>query len=625
MLWTMVAVALLPIAGAVARVSIGGWVPEGDDAMIARRSMAVLSTDPPLSGQPSTASSLFEGDEGADPVNASHPGPAQYWLLALPYRAFGWSPTGLLVAVGLVNAASAASVVWLAWRRLGPAGAVAGAVAVLVVAQRMGPFQLARPLNATAVVLPLLAGLVATWAALCRDRLAVVPAVVLLSLVVQSHLGVLTLGSVALVTAVAGGAWTWWRRPTRRWALPAATALSLVAAWGPVLVEQLTADPGNLTRMVEVAGAPVERAGFTFGVTAVLDQVIRLVVPGGGQFPQVAVIGPLDQGRAALRGLVLVAGLAAGAVAARRWGDRDRARLLAVVAAAIVIAATSLSVGPTSVRVGAQYQVAWLTALTGLAWFTAVAFVAPPLARWVDDLGDRRARVPATARRTLVVVATATAVVIPATGASFDRAANDRTAALVAAVRDEVPPGTYVVAASGNWAYLSTLDAVALDLLRRGDDVRLVRLGELPDEPRRRDLDVDAPTIVIDSLDQQPDGGDLLARFGPVPEQRRWGSDVLAAVASPSVELVVPAEVPATLGDDPRSRAVLATAQGPDTPERRRRVAEHLLATDHDLRTPLLDHLEFRSLDAYWVERLAARLPAPYPQTGLAAWLVPPG
>jgi hypothetical protein len=39
-------------------------------------------------------------------------------------------------------------------------------------------------------------------------------------------------------------------------------------------------------------------------------------------------------------------------------------------------------------------------------------------------------------------------------------------------------------------------------------------------EPQRRDLDVTAPGIVIDSLDSEPDGGELIARYGPVPAQR---------------------------------------------------------------------------------------------------------
>lgn len=170
---------------------------------------------------------------------------------------------------------------WLACRQLGPAGAVAGAVAVVVVvAQRLGPFNLARPLNATAVVLPLLAGLVATWAVLCRDRLAVVPALACLSFAVQTHLGVLGVGAVALAVVVTAAAWGWWRDGRRSAGWAVGSAATLVIAWGLVVAQQFSGDPGNLSQMLNVARAPVERAGVAFGVPVVLDQVARVVWPG---------------------------------------------------------------------------------------------------------------------------------------------------------------------------------------------------------------------------------------------------------------------------------------------------------------------------------------------------------
>lgn len=197
-----------------------------------------------------------------------------------------------------------------------------------------------------------------------------------------------------------------------------------------------------------------------------------------------------------MKAVVAVGALVVTAVVARRTSDATRGRLLATLVVAAVVAMAALSQGPSSVPVGAQYQVSWLTALTGLAWLTVVAFAGPPLARAVRHLVSRRWRSPGSASasavrwvgppsardrhgaasvtsrwvpRAAVALLAMVAVLVPATGRSVDADANDRTAALVSAVRDAAPPGTYVVSASGNWAYLSTLDAVALDLLRRGD------------------------------------------------------------------------------------------------------------------------------------------------------------
>jgi hypothetical protein len=53
-----------------------------------------------------------------------------------------------------------------------------------------------------------------------------------------------------------------------------------VIAWGLVVAQQFSGDPGNLSQMLNVARAPVERAGVAFGVPVVLDQVARVVWPG---------------------------------------------------------------------------------------------------------------------------------------------------------------------------------------------------------------------------------------------------------------------------------------------------------------------------------------------------------
>ena len=59
---------LVPIGASVGRALADGWIPSNDDALIVLQARDVLTTDPPLIGQPST-SELY-----ADGLTARHPG-----------------------------------------------------------------------------------------------------------------------------------------------------------------------------------------------------------------------------------------------------------------------------------------------------------------------------------------------------------------------------------------------------------------------------------------------------------------------------------------------------------------------------------------------------------------------
>lgn len=629
--WALLLLALVPVLAAPIRLAQAGWLPEGDDAMIARRSMSVLSADPPLTGQPSTASKLFEGNGVAgDPeVNASHAGPLEYWMLAGPYRALGWSPAALLVAVALVNAVSVAALVWLAWRQLGTAGALAAAVAVLAVAQRLGSVNLARPLNATILVLPLFAGLVATWAVLRGDRVAVVPAVATLTFAMQAHLGALALGGAALVTALAAFGWQTWRSTSRRWALVAGAAATLVAGWSLVVVEQLTGDPGNLVSIWDVARVRVPRASAGFALSAVADQVTRLAWPGHPVFPTADRLGPLTGARNLAAAAVVVLALLVASVWARRRGPATLAHLAPAALGTLALAVGSLTRGPASVEVGPPYQLSWLVAVGGLVWFTGAAFLAEAMRGVVaaSPGGPRtmtagRARGPAAVVAVLLMTG---AVVTVAAGGPINRSTIERTSALTEAIRADLPRGTYKLGASGDWAYLAVLDAVSVDLLTHGYDVRLVRLGALPDEPQRRNLDLRAPTILIDSSDRPPAKGRLIARLGPLTDQPPpWNQPIVGAVSRSDVALTVdqPSFSELTL-TNACAAMVAEAARAPDTAATRRQVARRLSACDAPTRRAVLEHLEFTGLDQHWRRMLAADLPAPYPPTGLSAWLIP--
>lgn len=610
-----VLVALVPILGAALRLHHAGWVPEGDDAMIARRTMAVFSHHPPITGQPSTAGGLFI-DHGshahAASIEASHAGPLEYYLLALPYRLSGWSPAGLLAAVALVDGAAAVAAVWLAWRRLGSAGAAAATIAVLAVAAHLGTWNLARPLNANIAVLPLLAGLIATWSVLDGDPVAVVVAAASFSLVVQAHLGAAPLGAAALLVALGSAAWQW----RRRWKLLAGTGAVLAAAWALVALQQAVGHPGNLSQLVEVARLPVDRAGPAFGIAAVFDHVTQPAWPGVPPLPRISILGPIAVAPAIAKGLVLLALLGGVARWAWRAGRATIVRLVAVVVGAIAVPMVVLARGPDEVRLGPSYQLTSLVAVGGLATMVLAVAVLDPLRRWPAA----STRIPLVATSAIAALGLAGVAVTVLGGPTYPADAA-RTRAIADGIRHQVRPGRYRLSASGTWAYLSTLDAVSVELLRHGYDIRVVRLGATPDEPIRRKTDIDAPTIHLDSTDETDPNGRLLVSEGPLPADPTWAGPLLRAVSRPTTHLAVRGRAPT--GSGACAADVVRLARGPDSPTRRRHVVRAVLRCSQGDRRAAGSALRWSGIQPFWVDLLGSNMPGPYPHTGLSASLEP--
>src|SRR5512140_529431 len=72
--------AALPVISSTIKALNAGWVPAGDDGIIATRGWDVLSSHTPLVGQYSEAGLVVHGQV------MHSPGPMLYWLLALPAR-----------------------------------------------------------------------------------------------------------------------------------------------------------------------------------------------------------------------------------------------------------------------------------------------------------------------------------------------------------------------------------------------------------------------------------------------------------------------------------------------------------------------------------------------------------
>lgn len=371
----LVAVASIAVAfvvGVVTAVRLD-WVPTSDDALIALH-VRDVPTHLPLVGTYSR-------------FGWSHPGPALYYYLSVPYRLFASSPAGLMVG-GLAMAFGGTLWAWWVARRSSRlAGALVLAAMTLVMLGREA-VELRDPWNPYAGLLLSGTLVVVGWAAADRRAGAVFALLPLGTFLVQAHVGYTPLVTGVVVAAAAGAALGSHpaapdrhdrgrmasdrhdrgraasdrhdrgraasdrhdRAPTpsgvRTWAVqpfPVFAALGglglTVLMWLPPLVQQLTGDPGNLSKVALSASAEGAPAGFTTAaklITAalavppswlgrglpVVSEGVRAewVVPVLGAVPLVATLLVLWRGDAFKRRLMVVgvAALAGNAVAISR-------------------------------------------------------------------------------------------------------------------------------------------------------------------------------------------------------------------------------------------------------------------------------------------------------------------
>ncbi|MBU3700939.1 MAG: hypothetical protein FGM58_02685 [Acidimicrobiia bacterium] len=175
----------------------------------------------------------------------NHPGPWVFWLLAGPYRVFG--DAGILLGAAAVNLASIVAAIAVS-RGAGRRWTLVVAVTAALLCGGIGLGGLADPWNPYLVVLPTFAMGVGAWRAIDGSRAGALLAVIAGSFAAATHFGSVPLaasmvGLVALVLV-----WRAWRGPDRDrdvrtllWC-----ALAGLVLWLPPLIEQVTSSPGNL-------------------------------------------------------------------------------------------------------------------------------------------------------------------------------------------------------------------------------------------------------------------------------------------------------------------------------------------------------------------------------------------
>jgi hypothetical protein len=261
------ALAAVPLTSAMSAV-LDGWLPVGDTALIAARTVDSISLDPPLVGAPTTL--------GAGGPSLHHPGPLGFWLLSIPTRLLGEPGHGLVLGSAAVSILSIVGIAVLMRRRRDPL--LESIVLVLVAAMvwSIGGAQLCDPFNPYLGILPLLLFMFSVWGVMSGHHLQLLPAIAAGSLTAQLHLSYVPLvaslvgvASVSLALDLWRGSVEDRRRLTRR-IIPAGMLLGL-AAWAGPVADQI-AGRHNLSRLVSAQRTSSTRTvGLESGFNLLVD------------------------------------------------------------------------------------------------------------------------------------------------------------------------------------------------------------------------------------------------------------------------------------------------------------------------------------------------------------------
>ncbi len=268
--------AAIPVMSSAIRAVQAGWVPAGDDGIIATRGWDVLTSHTPLIGQYSEAGLMIHGQV------MHSPGPMLYWLIALPER-FG-SVTSIAVTMGIANTLAIVGAVALARRRGGLILMFATAAGIALMCQSLPAEAMHDIWNPAAGLFGFLLLIFLGWSLACDEHRLLPITVLVASYVTQTHL--MYVAPTAMVLTVGCGGLlirSLARRrahsagqeppPPRIW--PWALAALVVAAgcWTEPAVDQIENSPGNLAMIVHTAEHRGPKLGATVGWHAVVRSV----------------------------------------------------------------------------------------------------------------------------------------------------------------------------------------------------------------------------------------------------------------------------------------------------------------------------------------------------------------
>jgi hypothetical protein len=295
-----------------------------------------------------------------------HPGPAYFYLQALPSHALASGQT-LFFGATTINAVASLLSIAVVWRRCGYRAALWTGVCVTFLAIALGPALVRDPWNPYVVIIPMLLLAILCGGAATGSWLCLLGALLVGSYLVQTDLGtgplVIVLLLVGLVVRLTLGR----RRPVRARpmvlprglviALGGLGAAALIAMWVPPVIQQVTGHPGNLTLLWRffIAGHPSHSLGEALNAVGAIDA--RL----GFRSLDVLAVAPGSHDIALIASLA-VSVVAVGLALSRRHRFALGLGTVALVGQVVSIAAATRVVGPI-----ANYLVLWEISLPVLA------------------------------------------------------------------------------------------------------------------------------------------------------------------------------------------------------------------------------------------------------------------
>jgi hypothetical protein len=207
-----------------------------------------------------------------------HPGPMLYVAVAPAVHLIG--SFGLVLTAAAAAVASVAGFLIVCFRRGGQVLFLLGALFLIVLIHSMG-LDLLSMWNPYVLVMPFALAVALTWSVWCRDWAALPWLALVGSFVAQAHLGLVPAVGFLFASAAARVLISAILRPTDLQSVvdsdtepdtphPVDTAggptlgqllassVILVVTWIPAVIEQMTGDPGNITRILDTASSTVD-------------------------------------------------------------------------------------------------------------------------------------------------------------------------------------------------------------------------------------------------------------------------------------------------------------------------------------------------------------------------------
>jgi hypothetical protein len=338
----LIAILVAPLVVAIVAVRRPPWYPVLDHAMLELRLRDVLTSHTPLIGLP--------GRIGRFPEQGSHPGPLSFYALWPTWKLLGGRPWGMQAGVLVLNGIALGACVLVAHRRAGLRLAIAVTAVLALLVGGYGIETLSEPWNPYIPLLWWVLTLLSVWSVLDGDLAMLPVGVVAASMAAQTHVPYLGLcvGMAALVAAALVVAW---RRGADRGSLVRWGGASVALAallWAPLVVDQVTNDPGNLTMLWRHFTSPPVEEGSPIGIGEGVELQLRHLDVTSFLSRQDTSLGSLarssgDAGGSVLPGVAtLVVWVVAAALA---WRRRFTAisRLNIVIGAGLVLGAYSMS------------------------------------------------------------------------------------------------------------------------------------------------------------------------------------------------------------------------------------------------------------------------------------------